>query len=119
MPAFRLALALTLASAMPLLADEEANKPKPKFKLGKDTTFVTEPLDPDGWIDYETALNKLLKGKSTPQSNAVVKLLQVLGPRPEGPELKPDFYRWLGVSAPPAERAYLLPHSTHFQQEFK
>jgi hypothetical protein len=119
MPVTRLAFLLALASGMSLLADDEAKKPTPKFKLGKDTTYVTEPLDDEGYLDYESALNRKLRGKSTPESNAVVTLLRVFGPKPEGAELKPDFYKWLGVEAPPEDGPYLVPHGKHFLRELQ
>lgn len=120
MPVFRLAFVLTLVAGMTLHADEEPKKQKPpKFKLGKDTTFVTEPIDPEGYVDYESALNTRLKGKSTPESNAVVLLLKVLGPKPEGTELRPEFYQWLGVKAPPENGTYLVPFGRHFAKELE
>jgi hypothetical protein len=39
------------------LADkDEPKKDKPKFTISKETTFVTGPLDNDGYIDYPAAL---------------------------------------------------------------
>ena len=35
-------------------------KPAPKLPIGKETTYVTGPLDEDGYIDYEAALNDRL-----------------------------------------------------------
>ncbi len=49
---------------------------KPKFKLGKDTTYITGPLDADGFVDYETALNEKLRGTIKPEENAVPLLLE-------------------------------------------
>jgi hypothetical protein len=119
MSVVRLAFLVALASGASLLVGEEPKEPTPKFKLSKETTFVTGPLDRDGYIDYEAALNERLKGKSTPESNAVVLLLKVFGPKPEGAELHPDFYRWLGTDAPPADGVYLKPRSEHFEGQFK
>jgi len=117
MPPLRLAVALLLAAGV-LLADEP-KKPSPKFKLGKDTTYVTGPLDKDGYIDYESALNERLKGKTTPDTNAVVLLLKCFGPKPEGADLHPDFYKALGVSAPPEKGDYLVPGSKFFAEEYR
>jgi hypothetical protein len=83
-------------------------KPKPKFTLGKDTTYIVEPLDKDGYIDYETALNERLRGTITPETNAVVPLMQAIGPKPEGRELHADWWKWLGVKPPPAEGEYFV-----------
>ncbi len=85
-----------------------AEPPKPKFKMGKDTTFITEPLDADGYLDYETALNERLRGKITPETNAMVVFCQALGPKPEGAEVPPEFYKWLGIEPPPENGDYFV-----------
>ncbi len=88
-----LCLCLLIAGAAP----DAPQKPAPKFQPGRDTTFVDGPLDKDGYINYEAALNARLKGKTTPETNALVLLLKCLGPKPEGAELNPDFYKALGI----------------------
>jgi hypothetical protein len=98
------------------LAISAADPPKPKFKLGKDTTFVDGPLDKDGYVDYETALNERLRGKIKPEDNAVVLLVQAIGPKPEGNELHADFYKWLGTKTPPESGDYLVRDSTFFRR---
>ena len=112
---FRSAILAALASGMVLAAPDEPKKPTPKFTLAKDTTFVTEPLDAEGYIDYEAALNKQLKGTSTPETNAVVLLVKCFGPKPDGKELHPDFYKALGIEPPPAEGEYLKVQEAFFQ----
>lgn len=105
-----------------LLAADDPPKPRPPLipvTPGKDTTFITGPLDADGLIDYETALNDRLKGKTTPKTNAVVRLMAAIGPRPEGNELHPDFYKWLEMTAPPEEGAYLLRYADFFGDEIR
>jgi hypothetical protein len=71
--------------------------------LGKETTFVTGPLDKHGYIDYEAALNAELGKGITPENNANALLIRVLGPTPEGGELPPAFYKWLDVPVPPKD----------------
>src|SRR5712664_4809777 len=61
-----------------------AKKAKGKFTVGKDTTYVTGPLDKDGYIDYPAALNERLGKGVTPENNANVLIWKALGPRPEG-----------------------------------
>ncbi len=90
---------LSLAYAEPL---------KPKFQMGKHTTFITEPLDADGYLDFETALNERLRGKITPETNAMVVFCQALGPKPEGAEFPTEFYKWLGIQPPPANGDYFI-----------
>ena len=102
-----------------VFASPAADPPKPKFKLGKDTTFVDGPLDKDGYIDYETALNDRLRGKIKPDDNAVVLLVQVCGPKPDGKELPPNFYHWLNTTPPAEDGAYLISSSTFFKQDYR
>jgi hypothetical protein len=113
----RYAILAALASSVVLAAPDEPKKPTPKFKLAKDTTFVTEPLDAEGYIDYEAALNKQLKGTTTPETNAVVLLMKCFGPKLYGKELHPDFFSGLGIEASPAKGEYYVQHSKYFQTE--
>ena len=114
-----LCLCLFVAGAAP----DAPGKPTPKFEPGRDTTFVDGPLDKAGYIDYEAALNARLnarlKGKTTPDSNALVLLLKCIGPKPEGTELKPDFFKALGIDAPPADGQYLAKYHLHFALEIR
>ncbi len=103
-----LGLFVVLLFATVVAAAPPDAKPKPKFTLGKDTTYITEPLDKDGYVDYETALNERLRGTITPETNAVVLLMQAIGPKPEGKELHADWWKWLGVKPPPAEGTYFV-----------
>ena len=97
----------------------EDKKPTPKFKLAKETTYVLGPVDEDGYVDYETAVNDMLKGKTTPDTNALVLLMKCFGPKPEGADLHPDFYKWLGVKSLPEDGDYLISSSKHFALEYR
>jgi hypothetical protein len=83
-------------------------KPRPKFTVGKETTYVTGPRDEDGRIDYVAALNERLRRGVTPASNANVLLWQAFGPRPEGATVPAEFYKWLGIAAPPERGDYFI-----------
>jgi hypothetical protein len=80
--------------------------PSPRFTLGQETTYVTEPLDKDGYIDYETALNNRLGKDVTPESNANVLIWKALGPHPRGSKMRVEYFRLLGIEAPPEDGAY-------------
>ncbi len=102
-------LGTTLLLLSLVAADDKPDKPTPKFPLGKETTYVTGPLDKDGYIDYEAALNDQLGKGITPDKNAVVLLWKALGPTPEGGKGMPtEFFKRLGIEEPPAEGAYFL-----------
>ncbi len=90
--------------------------PRAAVKPAADTTVALGPVDKDGFIDYEHALNERMRGKITPESNAVVLLFAAIGPKPEGAELHPDFYKWLGRPAPAADGGYLVPVDKYFAE---
>lgn len=80
----------------------------PELPLGKETTYVTGPLDEEGYIYYETALNERLRQGIKPEANANVLLWQAWGPRPEGSRMPERFYEWLGIPEPPEEGDYFV-----------
>src|ERR1700730_3386738 len=67
------------------------------FTVGSETTFVTEPLDKHGYIDYVTALNERLGKGITPDNNANVLIWQALGPHPEGGTMPEEYFQWLWI----------------------
>jgi hypothetical protein len=98
-----------------LMADD---KPVPKFPIGKDTTYVTGPLDKDGYIDYEAALNDLLGKGITPDKNANVLLWRAFGPTPEGGKGMPaEFFKRLGIAEPPKDGDYFIG-LTRFMKDY-
>jgi len=60
---------ILLILALPLHADEPKTV---KFTLSPETTYLTEPLLPDGRIDYLTVLNEQLSAQTTPENNLLV-----------------------------------------------
>lgn len=52
----------------------------PKFTVSKETTLLTEPLRPDGRVDYLKVMNDRLSRGVTPENNAAVELVQAVGP---------------------------------------
>jgi hypothetical protein len=95
---------LLVATARPDGADK---KPRPRFTISKETTYVTGPIDKDGLINYESALNKRLGKGVTPKDNANVLLWQAMGPRPEGGSAMPaEFFELMGMKEPPEEGEY-------------
>ena len=54
--------------------------PNPRIVVSKQTTFITEPLGPDGLPDYEQYVLNLLRDGVTPENNAVALLWQALFP---------------------------------------
>src|SRR6516162_3258490 len=92
-----------------LLLVPSEDKPTPKLPLGKETTYITGPLDKEGYVDYETALNDRLGKGITPEKNANVLLWKALGPTPEGGKGMPaEFFKRLGIKEPPKDGDYII-----------
>jgi RNA polymerase sigma factor (sigma-70 family) len=86
----------------------QPDRDRPKVTRSKETTYITSPLDPDGEVDYETALNERLGKGVTPRTNANVLLWQALGPHPNGMPMPPAFFRWMGMPTPPEAGDYFV-----------
>jgi len=82
-------------------------KVAPAVPVGKETTFVTGPIDKDGLIDYEAALNERLRKNITPEKNSAVLFWRALGPQAGGTK-HADFYKQLGMTEPPAKGDYYV-----------
>lgn len=113
MKLFLICLVVLLSSAGAFGAEppqdkEPAKKSKPKYTIGKETTFITGPLDKDGNIDYVAALNERLSKGVTPENNANVLVWKAIGPKPEGKLISEEFFKTLGMERPPEEGDYFL-----------
>ncbi len=53
--------------------------PRPKLVVSRETTWITEPLLPDGTVDYEAAWRAEHSAGVTPENNAAPLLLAMLG----------------------------------------
>jgi hypothetical protein len=88
----------------------EGNRPprKPRLTIGKDTTYVAGPLDKDGYINYQAALNERLSKGVTPENNACVMLWNVFGPPRDPPSAAQRYFEPLGMPVPPAKGDYFI-----------
>src|SRR5579864_282297 len=100
-----------------LLAGQDA--PRPKIDISKETTYVTGPLDKDGYVDYEAALNDRLGKGITPEKNANVLLWKAFGPKPGGERMPERFFKCLGIEEPPADGAYFIFLDTFVEAHLK
>ena len=87
------ACAAAIAAGLPagsLSAAEAASQPasrprKVNITVGRETTYLTGPLNPDGTVNYLAALNAIYGKGVTPANNAVVPLINRWTiPRPLG-----------------------------------
>ena len=95
----------------PVNAKEKDEVPQPikaMITAGKDTTYFTEPIDKDGYVDYFTALNNHLKKGVTPENNANLLFLKAMGPEPVGVRLPAEYFKWLGIDELPGKGDYFI-----------
>ncbi len=98
---------LTLLPLLFLVAAEPTTGPK--VPVGKETTYVNGPLDKDGFIDYEAALNERLRKNIVPEKNGAVLMWKVLGPRPDdGRGMPAGYFKQLGSAEPPLNGDYYV-----------
>jgi hypothetical protein len=89
------------------------------FTVGKETTYITGPLDKHGYPDYVTALNQRIGKGITPENNANVLIWQAIGPKPEGATLPDEYFRWLGIAPPPEDGEYLVSWDKYRKQRLQ
>jgi hypothetical protein len=75
--------------------------PGPDIIVSPETTYITEPLKPDGLPDYERYLLKLYRGEIRPEDNAAVLLWQALWPGDLEPADHKPFCREIGLASVP------------------
>jgi hypothetical protein len=101
-----------------LLAAE--GQPVPKSPVGKETTYITGPLDKEGYLDYQAALNERLGKGVTPEKNANVLLWKAFGPMPEGGKGMPaEYFLLLSMEEPPKDGAYFIGLSAYGKDHLK
>ncbi len=89
-------------------AEDDNTPKKPRFTISKETTYFTGPLDKDGYIDYEAAINERLGQGIKPEANAAVLLVKALGPIHYGRRMPGRFYKMLGIDEPPEKGDYFI-----------
>ncbi len=104
-----LALGFPAQCAARALAEDD-KKPSPRAAQGKilisqSTTFLTEPLTSEGYVNYPEALNRHYGAGVKPEENAALRLWQIHH-EPKDAEYLARFYMRMGA-APPAEEKSL------------
>jgi hypothetical protein len=98
--------------------ESAAKKHRGKFTISKETTYVTGPLDKDGYIDYPTALNERLGKGVTPENNANVLLWKALGPQLEKKTMPAEFFKLMGMEPPPEKGEYFVDLTSYLRKQF-
>jgi hypothetical protein len=99
-------LFLAFAGIWILTAFNSAPQPgQPLFAPSIAANYVTSPLDANGDVDYLEFINQDASQDVTPQNNAMVKIVEAIGPLDGVPA---DFYFRLGITTPPANGTYFV-----------
>lgn len=102
------------------LADDPKEKPPekkgPPFTITKETTHITEPLFEDGFPNYAAALDRQMKKGISPDDNAFIPLIQIVGPNEIAEKLRPQLAEKLGMPPLAADGKYFVT-SGEFQKK--
>jgi hypothetical protein len=79
-------------------AKAQAAKAPVAITISKETTFITEPLRKDGYVDYVAALDEKCREGVTPENNAAVLFWQAVGPAELWKESREQHFRRLGMT---------------------
>lgn len=101
------AVALILAKAAAVF------RPGFPITISKETTYITEPLRPDGFPDYIAALNQLSSESVTPENNFTTLFWQAVGPAEISPDHREEYFRLLGIPLPPEQGDYFITDAEH------
>jgi hypothetical protein len=122
-------LLLILAAEPPATADDPAKTEKPagskpaptvgqrpvvRVTISRETTRITGPLKPDGYVDYVTALDQHFKKGVTPENNAAVLFWKAMGPGPLGKQ-REEYCRKLGIPPLPENGHYFIPFDKYIE----
>jgi hypothetical protein len=99
--------------------EKGAKKRRGKITIGRETTYVTGPLDEDGYVDYAAALNERLGQGATPANNANVLLWKAIGPRPDGTDMPARFFQLMGMQPMPEAGNYFIDLNPYMKDRLK
>ncbi len=68
-----------------------------RHTVSEETTYITEPLRPDGSVDYVAELNRRHRQGVTPRNNAAVLFWKAVGPKEILPEYRAKYFGMLGI----------------------
>jgi len=91
---------------------QPAKKPYVAITISKETTYITEPLRKDGYVNYVAALNERFRAGVTPENNAAVPFLKAMGPGEIGEKYQDEYYRLLDIRPLPKNGDYFVALET-------
>ncbi len=110
------ALSFLAIAALALAAEPPAKQPKAKtpprprvlVTISKETTYITEPLRPDGYPDYIAALNRRTGEGVTRDNNAAVPFWRAIGPGGVPKDRREKYFRMLDILPPADQGGYFV-----------
>jgi hypothetical protein len=109
----RFSIGKTLPALICLVAGVAAHAAEPRVlvTVSKETTYITEPLRPDGYPDYLAALNQCLSRGVTPENNAAVPFWKAIGPKGIVEKHRERYFKMLGIAPLPEKGDYFVKPS--------
>lgn len=101
-------MAAILGFAAAPLPAEETPKKRCLITISKETTYITEPLRPDGYVDYVAALNRECSKGVTTENNAAVPFWRAMGPELIDEEIREKYFKLLGIPPLPEKGDYCV-----------
>ncbi len=101
-------------STKPLVNDgvnRSGAKLRVPFTISKETTYIVQPLDKDGYPDYCSVINQRLSKGVTPVNNAAVPFWVAVGPDDVPAEVRGEFFKLLGMESLPEKGHYFVSTS--------
>lgn len=90
-----------------------------KPQVGRETTFVTGPMKPDGSIDYPAALHERLSEGLKPEDNAAILIDRAFGLDILSPQLRSQYLDWIGAEPPADKDSFVVSQSELMQRKSK
>jgi Flp pilus assembly protein TadD len=92
----------------PQTAKAAVAKPAVAVTISKETTYITEPLRKDGYVDYVAAIDRQCREGITPENNAAVLFWQAVGPAKIWQESRERHFQRLGMTPLPEKGGYFV-----------
>ncbi len=89
-------------------AEQHSQPAQVAVTISKETTYITEPLRKDGYLDYVAALNRRSSQGVTPENNAAVLFWKAVGPEDFSRSTANKYFQMLGIPPLPEKGDYFV-----------
>lgn len=79
--------------------------------ISKETTWITEPLDKEGFVNYLKAIDQRLAKGATSKNNFEVVVRSVMSPNEISEDIREEYFKRLGTPVPDANSRFLQDSS--------